>query len=419
MKNLEKRNAKGKAKEREKVTLSALKEAGDLDIRVNLIQSLIPLGLKAVEEELQQEVLSLAGGRYERGSALSRWGSNPGSVYLGDQKVRVTVPRVRNRFTQEEVRLESYQALQNPSTINDLALNRVLYGLSTRKYEKAALSVPETFGVSKSSVSRKFIEASAEQLKAFQERSLETHDIVAIFIDGKHFGNSELLIAMGVTLTGEKVILGFIESSTENHVVCREFLQGLQKRGLTKRHPLLFIIDGAKGLKKGIQEVFGHQAFIQRCQWHKRENVLSYLPRSQQELFRKKLQKAYQTPDYDEAKKQLLAIAKELQPVNLSAVTSLKEGMEETLTLQKLGLFSQLGTSLKTTNCIESINSSIQGYTQRIRYWKNSSQKQRWVAAALLEIEPKLRRVKGFRYLKMLRQNMKTELETQAFQKLN
>lgn len=418
MKKVTKIESKTQAKKREQLTLSALREAGELDARVQLIQSLIPLGLQAVEEELQEEVLSLVGARYERGAPVSRWGSNPGSVYLGDQKVSISVPRVRNRFSKKEVRLESYEALQNPGILNDSALSRVINGISTRKYEKAAASVPETFGISKSSVSRKFIDASAEKLKQFQERSLKEHDFVAVFIDGKHFGDTELLIALGVTMSGEKIILGFVETGTENYQVCRDFLQGLQQRGLESQHPLLFVIDGAKGLKKGVHEAFGKNAFIQRCQWHKRENILSYLPKNQQALFRKKLQKAYQNPDYEQAKKDLKSIAKELNSVNLSAVTSLEEGMEETLTLQKLGLFSQLGVSLKTTNCIESINSSLGQYTDRVKCWKNSSQKQRWVATSLLEIEPKLRRIKGFRYLKMLRKNMNVELKTIELQRV-
>ena len=181
---------------------------------------------------------------------------------------------------------------------------------------------------------------------------------------------------------------------------------------------LLFIIDGAKGLRKGIQKVFGRQALVQRCQWHKRENVIAYLPKSQQSIFRKKLQKAYQKKSYKQAKMALNSIRKELSLINQSAVNSLDEGFEETITLHRLRVFKQLGISLKTTNCIESLNSQLGQYTHRVSYWKNSNQRQRWVATALLEIEPSLRKIKGYKYLPLLRQAMKRVGEKQILAKV-
>lgn len=183
-----------------------------------MIQMLIPLGLQAVEEELQAEVRwHVGGGRHDRtGGNNKRWGQNPGSVFLGDQKVRVNVPRVRDVQAGEEVPLKSYRRLQDSGHLDELALARVINGLSQGKYERAAEHVPETFGIKKSSVSRKFIRASAKRLEAFLNRDLSAHDIVAIFIDGKFFAENELVIALGVTLSGEKVILGFVETSTKN-----------------------------------------------------------------------------------------------------------------------------------------------------------------------------------------------------------
>ena len=286
---------------------------------------------------------------------------------------------------------------------------QVINGISTRHYEKAAVVVPETFGITKSSVSRKFVQASAQKLKEFQQRDLSGQDIIAIFMDGKSFADNELIIALGVNLRGEKVILGMIESYTENYKVCREFLQGLCQRGLNTHHKILFVIDGAKGLRKGIEVTFGKQALIQRCQWHKRENVVAYLPVSQQAVFRKKLQKAYQQPTYSQAKKQLSAVRQELTLLNQSAIASLDEGLEETLTLHRLGIFPLIGLSFKTTNAIESLNSHLQRYTGRVTYWKNSPQRQRWVAAALLEIEPSLRKVMGYKHLPALRDAMERQ----------
>jgi len=334
--------------------------------RIAMIQMLIPLGLKAVEEELQGEVTRLVGKRYSRGGSVKRWGYNPGGVFLGDQKCSVSVPRVRDLREDEEVSLKSYQAFQNPQRMDEMVMARVLNGLSTGKYEKAAQAVPETFGIKKSSVSRKFIRATARKLEELLNRRLKEKDIIAIFIDGKSFAGAGMIIALGVTLEGEKMVLGFIESSTENYKVCRDFIQQLMDRGLSTEDEILFIIDGSKGLSKGIREVLGEKALIQRCQWHKRENVVSYLSQEKQNQFRRKLQAAYEQPSYEETKKHLEAVKRELKLINESAVKSLEEGLEETLTLHRLGMFQKLGKSFKTTNCIETLNHQLGIYTDRV-----------------------------------------------------
>jgi transposase-like protein len=377
--------------------------------RLSMIQMLIPLGLRAVEEELQAEVRAkVGGGRHDRtGGDNKRWGQNPGSVFVGDQKLRINVPRVRNMRAREEVPLKSYQRLQDPGHLDELALSRVINGISQGKYERAAEQVPETFGIKKSSVSRKFIRASAKRLEAFLNRDLSGHDIVAVFIDGKFFAENELVIALGVTITGEKILLGFIETSTENHKVCKNFLNGLRDRGLNLDQEILFIIDGGKGIHKGISEVMGDGALIARCQWHKRENVLSYLAKERRAEWKRRLQSAYEQTSYELAKKALGALKQELKMINLSAAGSLEEGMEETLMLHRLGMFEKLGRSFKTTNCIENVNKSLEVYTGRVTRWQNSDQRQRWVATALLEIEPRLNCVTGHEHLQELREAMK------------
>ena len=285
-----------------------------------------------------------------------------------------------------------------------VALNRVINGISDRKYEKAVLSVPETFGIKRDSVSRRFIRASAKKLAELQERDLSGYDIVAIFLDGKHFSkDQEIVVALGVTLQGEKVLLGIVQTSTENYVICRYFLNRLIGRGLRTEDPILCIIDGGKGIRKGIDTVLGEKAVVARCQWHKRENVLEYLPKGRRAEFRKKLQNAYEQKTYDGARKLLEAIKRELKPINLSAVNSLEEGFEETLMLHRLGMFEKLGSSFKTTNCIENVNRLLGIYTDRVCYWKNSHQRQRWVATALMEMEPSLRKVRGHQHLPQLR----------------
>jgi len=388
----------------------AIQELGrdmDFEGRMAAIQALIPLGLEAVAKELQMEVSNLAGARHSRGGDVKRWGKNPGSVYLGDQKVKVVVPRVRNLALKEEVPLKSYERLQSPQLIDQMALTRVIRGISQRDYEEAAIRVPETFGIKKTAVNRRFIRASAKKLKEFLGRDLSAHDIVAIFIDGKTFAENEIVIALGVTIEGEKILLGFVETSTENHVVCKQFINGLKDRGLATDNEILFILDGGKGLYKGVKEAMGDKAVIQRCQWHKRENVVSYLGKEQQDGFRALLQAAYNQPTYDKAKARLQALKRELLLINESAVKSLEEGMEETLTLHRLGLYTKLGESFKTTNCIENVNKLLARQTDRVDRWHNSNQRQRWVGTAMLNIEPRLNKVNGYRHLKELREAMK------------
>ena len=389
----------------------ALEEVGLLNGRIELIQQLIPLGLEAVNQELQAEVTRLVGGqKHQRtGTKPNRWGSNPGSVVLGGQKVAIEVPRVRERG--QEVPLETYQQLRQSTGFDERVFSHLIHGLSAKRYEQASELIPQTFGIKKSSVSRRFKNATEKRLRELCERDLGEYDIVAVFIDGKHLGETDIVIALGITIEGDKIPLGFIETSTENSTVCKDFVNDLVERGLNVEQEMLFIIDGAKGLHKGIKAVLGKKAIVQRCQWHKRENVLSYLPKNLQSKFRNKLQSAYEKPTYEKAKAKLMTIRKELKLINESAVTSLDEGLEETLTLHNLGLFKQLGRSLKTTNCIENLNRQIQSYTRRVCRWQNSDQRRRWIASALLEIEPGLNKVAGYKSLVLLREKMSQHTE--------
>jgi transposase-like protein len=390
-----------------------------VDVKAELIQALIPIGLWHVKELLEEEVKQLAGERYQRGGlpGHDRWGKQGGSVYLGDQKLPIEVPRVRDQWERKEVSLRSYERLQEPRSGDEGVLRRILHGLSCRSYEECAEAVPAAFGLRGSTVSRRFIRASAKQLKRLCERRLEGYDFVVLIVDGKSFGSDEMVIALGVTREGRKIPLGFIQTGAENERVCREMLEGLLERGLKIELGLLCVVDGSKGLKKAIYGVFGDKALIQRCQWHKRENVVGYLPKSMQTSMRRKLQEAYQEPTYERAKEKLSKIRKELQLLNQSAVSSLDEGLEETLTLHRLGLFRELGISFKTTNCIESLMALVGQRTDKVDYWRNSDQKHRWLGAVLLDIEPRLRKVKGYRYLPQLRVALQKEIEKQIVKK--
>jgi transposase-like protein len=389
--------------------------AMDLDSKVELIQALIPLGLMAVSQSLEAEVRALAGERYRRGDGqpgLVRYGSNHGSVRLGGQRVPIRVPRVRNLAQGMEVPLATLQALrEGPGAVNETLLRRVLYGLSCRNYEAAAEAVPGAIGLSPSTVSREFIQASAAKLHELQERDLSVYDIVAIVLDGKVFADDTMVTALGITLGGEKAVLGFVQASTENAEVLTAFLRGLLDRGLSIDQGVLVVLDGGKGLRTAVRRAFGKRAVVHRCQWHKRKNVLDHLSKREQAWWRKRLQRAYERPTYEEAKAALNEVRRDLSERNLSAVKSLHEGFEETLTLHRLGVFPLLGVSLKTTNGLESIFSQVETRTRRVCHWKNSSQKQRWLAAALLDIEPRLRRIRGYRHLPVLRAALRAELE--------
>ena len=399
---------RAKVKELMSLNLSEI----EMDIKLQLIQELIPLGLMQVGEELKEEVKVLAGGRYKRDGipGYVRWTKQWGSIYLGEQKIPIPYQRVRDRKRRKEVELKSYKRLQEPQGVDEGLLKKILIGLSCRRYRECSEMIPEVFGLSSSTVSRRFIKASARKLKELMERRLDNLDLVAIIIDGKTFKDDEMIIALGVTVEGNKVILGFIQAGTENALVVRDFINGLLERGLKTEEGMLWIMDGSKGIRKAVEKVFGRYVFIQRCQWHKRENVVGYLPKGKQATFRRKLQKAYEEPTYKGAKEALGKVKQELSLINESAVRSLEEGLEETLTLHRLGLFEKLGKSLKTTNCIESIMALIGQRTDKVDYWKNSNQKQRWLATALLDIEPRLNRIKGYKYLHELRVAIQREL---------
>lgn len=403
-----KKRVKGPVEQMTNEEIAAL----EMDSRLELICSLIPLGLMYVAGELQREVSSLAGERYarkkEQGSVY-RYGSNPGTVELMGQKVPIRVPRIRDESG--EVPLESYEKMHQGLAMDETLFHRVLYGISCRNYEAAAQAIPGAIGVSKSTVSKRFIEASAKELKAFQERDLSEHDVVAIFLDGKTFADDTMVIALGVTMEGNKVFLGFVQTDTENKLVLSQFLRSLLDRGLDISKGILAVIDGAKGISAAVKSTFKNQVLIQRCQWHKRENVLSHLSKGEQPWMRKRLQQAYERPTYKEALKKLQAIQEELKDRNQSAEASLKEGLKETLTLHLLGVFAIIGCSFKTTNCIESVNAMAEQRCQKVDYWKNSSQKQRWLAASLNDIEPRLRKVKGHKHLGTLRTAIMKELK--------
>jgi putative transposase len=285
----------------------------------------------------------------------------------------------------------------------------MLSGLSTRDYNKVMDLTSEAFGLSKSSVSKRFIEQTTQTLEEFQQRKYHAHTFVALQIDGISLGAQMMIICVGITERGDKIPLDFVQSATENHRPVKDMLMAIKSRGLKVTEGILCIIDGSKGIRKAITESFGSKALIQRCTWHKRENVLGYLSEKDQEWFKGEYADALKTTDYHQAKSSLQLLIKNLRIKNIAAANSLIEGMEELLTLHKLALIAKdktilkLNRSLSTTNCIENINSAIRRKCGRITSWVNSEQRHRWLAGALLEIESGLNKIQNWKKLPILK----------------
>lgn len=384
-----------------------------IDVQLSLLNHHLDLCKLLINYILEQDVHSLTGERYKNDAErrYTRWGYNPSSVKLGDQRVPVQVPRVFDKELGHHVSLENYERLKELPAQDEHMIRSVLHGLSTRDYGQVAEKFVDSFGLSSSSVSRNFVEYSKQALEAFEKRKFEDHDFVAVFIDGKHLAKEQMIIALGVTVHGDKIPLGVIQSTTENSTAIKGLLADLIERGLNYEDGILFIIDGAKGMRKAIDEVFSHKAVIQRCQWHKRENVVSYLKEKDQVTYRRKLQNAYSEDDYNKAKEKLMDIKFELGQINRHAANSLMEGLEETLTIQRLGLHEYLSKSFTTTNCIESVNSQLVKYIRKVKRWMNSDQRYRWVVCGLMEIESRLRKVNNYQYLNDLKEKLKNHVK--------
>lgn len=389
-----------------------LGEINDIDVRVSLIQALIPAGLESVNKELQKEVLLLAGRKHARGKENVRWGRQNGSVYLLDQKVPMEVPRLRNKAHNIEVPLPCYRKLQEPYQGDDKLFKKLLNGLSTHKYMESAELVPEVFGISASNLSKRFKYTTSTKLKELQERSLDEYDFTALFIDGKRYAEDGLMIALGITIEGHKIILGIEQMTTENSRSMEQFFEKLIERGLKYDEGILFIVDGSKGIIKAIKKIFAVEGVLQRCRYHKVENVVSYLPKGIQIIWRAKLHAAYRELSYEPAKRALSKLKAELHNINPSASSSLSEGLEETLTLHRLGLSEELGKSFSSTNCIESVMSQLGQYTDKVDRWRGGEHIQRWAASGLLELEGRLQKVRGFRHLRLLKTKLQEEVES-------
>lgn len=372
--------------------------------KADLFQNISEVALRIFMQLIQEEVDNKAGKRYTHSKeGYDRYGSNPGSIQLGEERVPIQVPRLLNKQENRTESPEVYKECKQLTAPDERILKKIALGISQKDYEEVTRTLTESFGLSQSTVARKFKQKSRQILEDYDQRDLGNHDFVALFIDGKYLKREQVVIALGVTITGFKIPLAFIQSTTENSKAIKGLLTNLIQRNFNFEQGILVVSDGSTGLRKAVDEVFGKLAIKQRCQWHKRENVVNYLKEELKPVFRSRIQRAYDEPTYKEAKSALIDILNELEKINYSAANSLREGFEETLTLHRLGVNKILGQSFSTTNCIENVNSLLVKYTRKVRRWRNSDMIARWIAVALDIIEPKLKRVNKFRRLNQLR----------------
>jgi putative transposase len=368
-------------------------------------------GLKIIGAILEDEVSRRVGPPHHPASASNamRWGRQPGYVIFSGRKVSVERPRVRTRDG-EEVELNSYARMQQEGRRQRAIREGIVAGLSSRNYRRAVQSVVDGYGIEKSSVSREFVQASAAQLQELCEKKLSDLDLAAILIDGIHLGKQVLVVALGIEISGEKHVLGLWQGATENTTVVKELLEDVVARGLNAERRYLFVIDGAKALRAGIERVFGERAEVQRCQIHKRRNVKEHLPKSAQGDIDRRIRNAYAMRDYAAAKAELEKIFRQLERINPSAARSLEEGLEETLTVHRLGVGTLLRQSLCSTNPIESCFSVVEKVARNVKRWREGEQVLRWAATGLIEAQKKFRRVKGFRELEVLHRKLNPSL---------
>jgi putative transposase len=370
-------------------------------------------GLQLMELMMEEEVRTLVGDRSRPQSdrRANRWGSEQGYCVVMGQKVPMERPRVRT-IEDKEVRLGTYEMFHRGEPLSETVWEKLMLGLSTRKYGQAVREFTEAYGLEKSAVSERFIEASRQKLKELMERRLDKLNICALLIDATPFEGQQMVVALGITQDGRKMILGIRQGATENATVVGELLGDLMNRGFDFTTPRLYVLDGGKALHTAVKKYAGEAAAIQRCQVHKRRNVLDHLSEEQRPTVAKKLNTAYALENYSEAKQALNQLQRELMDLNPSAARSLAEGLEETLTVHRLRIPLQLRQTLASTNVIESAFSVVERVCWNVKRWHGGDQRERWVGSGLLAAEKQFRRVKGHKQIPILIR----ELEARASQ---
>jgi putative transposase len=360
-------------------------------------------GLRVMELLMEEEVRERVGERSQpqEDRTANRWGKERGYCVVMGQKVPIDRPRVRTT-DEREVRLGSYEMFHRGEPLTETVWEKLMLGLSTRRYGQAVRQFAEAYGLEKSAISEHFIEASRAKLKEMMERRLDKMRLCALLIDATPFAGQQMVAALGISQDGRKTILGIRQGATENATVVGELLGDLMNRGLDFAELRLYILDGGKALHAAVKKYVGESAPIQRCQVHKRRNVLDHLTDEQKPLVAKKLNAAYAREDYAAAKQALNELHRELMDLNPSAARSLAEGLEETLTVHRLHVPPQLRKTLASTNVIESAFSIVERVCANVKRWHAGDQRERWVGSGLLVAEKQFRRVQGHKQIPIL-----------------
>jgi transposase-like protein len=358
------------------------------------------IGRQTIETILNLSAEQIAGSRTPgKSSGDIRWhGSQPGRVSLADRQIKVKRPRLRHKRA-GEVTVPAYESLQENSATAQRMMGTLLRGVSTREYAEVLPEMAETAGVSRSSVSRQAIEGSVKQLRQLRERRWDQADLLVLYIDGQRFGSHHVISAVGVDRGGSKHVLSIQVGATENAAAVKQLLTNLRDQGLPTDRKYLFVIDGAKALRTAIEEVFGAEQPVQRCRNHKMRNVIDELPKEQQPQALNLMRAAWRVTEAEEGVKRLEQLARFLEQEHESAARSLREGLAEMFTVQRLQLPPSLYKCLGTTNVIESPQSGVQKRTHNVTRWRGADMVERWVASAWLLTEKHFRKVIGHRDL--------------------
>lgn len=333
---------------------------------------------------------------YPSDSDIKKWASQPGSVYIGDQKVKVSRPRVRNMLHGKEVPLASYMKLKENDQFSEELLGKILRGMSVQKYEETVVDAAAAFGVSASTLSRRVVEVTGRKLKEFCERSLSDFKPFAIFLDTIHRGGEAFIVGLGIDLLGQKQALGFWEGSSENHEICEALFSDLERRGLKLSKRILFVTDGGSGIIKALRDRFGKKLIHQRCTIHKDRNIQKHLAKKYRREAHRRFAIALEQTAYKDAKDMLLELERWLREKNVSAAESLLEALEEILTLHRLKVPALLRMTLHSTNPIESMFSNVRHCEKNLKRKRGSKMLQRWLGSVLLYCEESFRTIKGY-----------------------
>ena len=377
--------------------------------RDGLLALSVGAGLSLMSRLMELEVERLAGskGRHDPDRVAKRHGYEQGSVTLGGRRVTIRRPRVRSADDERELPLATYEYFASRDPLTRAVMDRMLAGVSTRRYVRVGEPVGqeverEASATSKSTVSELFIESTRTALGELMARRLDDVRLAVMMIDGMEIAERTHVVALGIATDGVKIPLGLWEGSTENATVARELLADLVERGLDPEQAILFVIDGGKALRRAIKDVFGERALVHRCHRHKERNVTDQLPEGERDRVRARMRQAWALTNYRQARQRLDQLVVELERTWPDAARSLQEGLEETLTLTRLGVAGQLAKTLSSTNPCESMIEIVRRTQRNVKRWREGDMRKRWTAAGMLEAEQQFRRIIGYRHLATL-----------------